>query len=202
MKTESQPAVSPALPTESPVESPAESPLESPVAPPCDAPNGVGDRDRLALEAFLPYRLSVLSNRVSNAIARVYSRRFGLTIPEWRLMAVLGRFGPLSANEVADRSAMDKVRVSRAVHRMLQSGYLDRDTDSADRRRTILRLSEKGRAVHAEIAPLALDIEQRLLAPLSAQDRADFDRVLRLLDTSALTFTKMQKPEPIRSTGI
>lgn len=160
-----------------------------------------GERDRLALEAFLPYRLSVLSNRVSNAIARVYSRRFGLTIPEWRLMAVLGRFGPLSANEVAERSAMDKVRVSRAVHRMLESGYLDRDTDNADRRRTILRLSEKGRAVHGEIAPLALDIEQRLLAPLSAEDRADLDRVMRLLDISALTFTKNQKSEPILPTG-
>ena len=74
--------------------------------------------DLLDLETFLPYRLSVLSNRISNAIARVYAKRFGLSIPEWRLIAVLGRFGPLSANGVAFRTFMDKVRVSRAVQRL------------------------------------------------------------------------------------
>jgi DNA-binding MarR family transcriptional regulator len=78
----------------------------------------------LELERFLPYRLSVLSNRLSNAIARSYEQRFQLSVTEWRVIAVLGRFPGLSANEVAERTAMDKVAVSRAVARLLESGRL------------------------------------------------------------------------------
>src|SRR5258708_30312989 len=69
---------------------------------------------KLELERFLPYRLSVLTNRISTAIARVYVRRFGLTVPEWRVMAVLGRFGAMSAHAGCGKTAMGKVRVSRA----------------------------------------------------------------------------------------
>lgn len=148
----------------------------------------VPQADPLALEAFLPYRLSILSNRVSNAIARVYQRKFGLSIPEWRLVAVVGRFGPMSANEAAERTEMDKVRVSRAVQRMLAAGLLERATDAHDRRRSILQLSPKGAAIREEIAPFALAIEQQLLAPLTETDRAELDRVMRLLEKSAMTF--------------
>src|SRR3954469_13741602 len=79
---------------------------------------------QLDLEHFLPYRLSVLSNRISSAIAREYSQRFGLGVTEWRVMAVLGRYPGLSANQVATRTAMDKVAVSRAVARLLDAGRL------------------------------------------------------------------------------
>lgn len=144
--------------------------------------------DPLVLEDFLPYRLSILSNRVSNAIARIYQRRFGLSIPEWRLIAVVGRFGPMSANEAAERTEMDKVRVSRAVQRMLAAGLLERATDAQDRRRSILQLSPKGAAIRVEIAPFAHQIEQQLLAPLSDADRIELDRVMRLLEKSAMTF--------------
>src|SRR5258708_36066276 len=113
----------------------------------------------LELEAFLPYRLSVLTNRISTAIARVYVRRFALTVPEWRVMAVLGRFGPLSANAVCERTAMDKVRVSRAVARLAATGRLERRTDATDRRRALLELTARGRAVYDEIGPLALAVE-------------------------------------------
>ncbi|HVJ55417.1 MAG TPA: MarR family winged helix-turn-helix transcriptional regulator [Aliidongia sp.] len=143
------------------------------------------DRDLLDLERFLPYRLSVLSNRISTAIARVYEQRFGLSIPEWRLIAVLGRFGPLSANGVAERTYMDKVRVSRAVQRLLQRGLIERAMDGADRRRSILQLSAEGRTIRAEVAPLALDIERGLLTALSRTDRAELDRLLGLLDAGA-----------------
>ena len=110
---------------------------------------------QLDLEHFLPYRLSVLSNRTSNAIAREYSERFDMTIPEWRVMAVLGRFAGLSANQVAQRTAMDKVAVSRAVAKLLESGRLLRAFDDDDRRRSVLRLSEAGYAIYDQIVPLA-----------------------------------------------
>ena len=75
----------------------------------------------LHLDRFLPYRLSVLSNTVSMSIAGAYEREFGLTIPQWRVMAVLARLPDLSAVEVAERTAMDKVAVSRAVQALLGS---------------------------------------------------------------------------------
>ncbi len=79
----------------------------------------------LDLEEFLPYRLSVLSNTISSAIAGAYASRFGLTVPEWRIIAVFGRFPGLSAREVAEKTAMDKVAVSRAVSRLRAAGYVD-----------------------------------------------------------------------------
>ncbi|GGZ70527.1 MarR family transcriptional regulator [Lysobacter xinjiangensis] len=137
------------------------------------------DAAMLDLEHFLPYRLSVLSNRVSGAIARVYSDRFGLGVTEWRVMAVVGRYPGLSAGEVAQRTAMDKVAVSRAVAGLVEAGRVERETHGDDRRRSVLRLSAAGRAVYDEIAPLALAFEQRLLDGMPADER---DALFRLLD--------------------
>jgi DNA-binding MarR family transcriptional regulator len=117
----------------------------------------------LILEDFLPYRLSILSNTVSGTIASTYDKRFGLTIPEWRVIAILGRFPGLSAVEVAERTLMDKVAVSRAVAKLIKSGRIDRQFADADRRRSILNLSEEGRKVHDQIAPMALKFEEDLL---------------------------------------
>jgi DNA-binding MarR family transcriptional regulator len=133
----------------------------------------------LELDRFLPYRLSVLSNRLSNAIARCYETRFQLSVTEWRVIAVLGRFPGLSANEVAERTAMDKVAVSRAVARLLESGRLQRDLHDADRRRSVLELSEAGYAIFHAVAPLALAYERALLEALEPQER---DTLLALLD--------------------
>lgn len=126
----------------------------------------------LDLEHFLPYRLSVLSNRVSQAIARIYAQRFSLTVTEWRLMAVLGRFPGLTAAELVERSAMDKVAVSRAVARLLESGRISRGNDQHDRRRAPLELSNNGYRVYDEVAPLALAFEASLLGSLSAAEQA------------------------------
>ena len=133
----------------------------------------------LDLEHFLPYRLSVLSNRVSGAIARVYSERFALSVTEWRVMALLGRYPDLSANEVAKRTAMDKVAVSRAVTRMVEAGRLRRELHDDDRRRSVLRLSQAGYAIYDEVAPLALAFERRLF---DGMDTAERELLFRLLD--------------------
>ena len=137
------------------------------------------DHKVLELDRFLPYRLSVLSNRLSNAIARSYETRFQLSVTEWRVIAVLGRFPGLSANEVAERTAMDKVAVSRAVARLLESGRLQRDMHDADRRRSVLELSEAGYAIFDEVVPIALGYERALLEALEPAER---DTLLALLD--------------------
>ncbi|WP_052101437.1 MarR family winged helix-turn-helix transcriptional regulator [Novilysobacter arseniciresistens] len=133
----------------------------------------------LDLEHFLPYRLSVLSNRVSDSIFRMYAERFDLGVTEWRVMAVLGRYPDLSAGEVAQRTAMDKVAVSRAVARLVEAGRLRRETHGDDRRRSVLRLSADGYRIYDEVAPLAIEFEQRLLKGMQPAER---DLLFRLLD--------------------
>ncbi|MDA0707244.1 MAG: MarR family transcriptional regulator [Proteobacteria bacterium] len=140
-------------------------------------------KDELILEEFMPYRLSVLSNMVSTTIARVYEKKFGVSIPEWRVIAILGRFPGLSAVEVADRTLLDKVAVSRAVSKLIKHGRINREFADADRRRSILNLSAAGQAVHNEIAPLALAFEHDLLQGIDAADYDVFNAVVeRLLE--------------------
>jgi DNA-binding MarR family transcriptional regulator len=134
--------------------------------------------EHLDLDHFLPYRLSVLSNKASDAIARHYSDRFELSIPEWRVMAVLGQTPGLSARDVATRTAMDKVQVSRAVANLVTRRRVQRDGDEADGRVTRLSLTPKGRAIYDEIVPLALHLEAVFLAALSPAERETLDRLM------------------------
>lgn len=144
-----------------------------------------------ALERFMPYRLSILANRVSRALAGAYAERYGLTIPEWRVMAVLGRYPDITSTEIAERTAMDKVRVSRAVASLLEDGRLKRTSDREDRRRATLRLSRKGREVHRQIVPLARSYEAKLMASLNDRERAALDRLVEGLTAVA------QELEPV-----
>ncbi|MDE2182831.1 MAG: winged helix-turn-helix transcriptional regulator [Alphaproteobacteria bacterium] len=132
----------------------------------------------LVLDRFIPYRLSVLTNRLSDAIARQYSERFGLTIPEWRVTAVLGESSGLSATDVAARTAMDKVQVSRAVASLVAAGRVARSDDDVDGRVSRLALTRAGRRIYEEIAPLALSLEAEFLSVLTAEERKALDRLL------------------------
>ena len=139
----------------------------------------------LVLEEFLPYRLSVLSNRVSRAIARRYAKAFDLTIPEWRVIAVLGRRPGLTAKEVTEATEMDKVAVSRAVARLVSTKRAASRPDPADARRQLLALTREGESLHARIAPIALASEERLLSALDARERAQLEGLIdRLLDAA------------------
>jgi DNA-binding MarR family transcriptional regulator len=143
-------------------------------------------RPLLELERFLPYRLSILANTVSQAIAALYGDRFQLTVTQWRVLAVLGRYPGLSAVELAERTRMDKVAVSRAVNQLLAAGRLVRTICPQDRRRSVLKLSSAGRVVYEEVAPLALACEARLLSALSASERAALERILDKLTTAGV----------------
>jgi DNA-binding MarR family transcriptional regulator len=141
--------------------------------------------DYIELERFLPYRLSVLTNVVSGAIATAYRRRFGLGIPEWRVIAALARRPGLSAADVAEYTCMDAVAVSRAVTRLARTGRLLRSTARDDRRRSVLRLSAAGLAVYRQVAPLALQFERELLACLTPAETAALDAVVTKLTARA-----------------
>lgn len=139
----------------------------------------------LELENFLPYRLSVLAQIVSESLHDLYAGPFDLTVTQWRVMAALGRFAPLTASDVGQRIVMDKVAVSRAVARLMKRGLVERATDRKDRRRASLALSAEGLAMHARIVPIALEYEQRLYAALTAGERTQFDRLTDRLFTHA-----------------
>jgi DNA-binding MarR family transcriptional regulator len=141
----------------------------------------------LVLEDFLPYRLSILSNRVSRAIAARYAETFDLTIPEWRVIAVLGRRPGLTAKEIAEATEMDKVAVSRAVARLVEARRVAARADRDDARRQILSLTSLGESVHARIAPIALASEQRLLTALDVREREQLDVLIERLLMAAKT---------------
>jgi DNA-binding MarR family transcriptional regulator len=140
---------------------------------------------RLDLDRFIPYRLSVLTNRVSSAIARQYSDRFELTIPEWRAMAVLGGTPGLSAREVAERTAMDKVQVSRAIESLMRARRVQREADASDGRVMRLSLTPRGRAIYEEVVPLALHLEETFLSALAREERRTLEMLLDKLSRQA-----------------
>jgi DNA-binding MarR family transcriptional regulator len=143
--------------------------------------------DLLVLEDFLPYRLSILSNRVSRAIAARYAKTFDLTIPEWRIIAVLGQRPGLTAKEIAEATEMDKVAVSRAVARLVAAKRVATRADAQDARKQLLALTAQGESVHARIAPMALASEQRLLAAFDSREREQLDALLNRLLNAAKT---------------
>lgn len=147
-------------------------------------PEEVDRQGGLMLDDYLPFRLSVASNAVSRLIARAYEDRFGLTIPQWRLMAVLAE-GGMTQQQVVSRTAMDKVTVSRAARELVGRSLLARDANTADGRSHLLALTAMGRSLHKEIAPLAKAYEAALLAGLAPSEVATMKRLLVRLETAA-----------------
>ncbi|KDA03733.1 MarR family winged helix-turn-helix transcriptional regulator [Hyphomonas oceanitis] len=146
-----------------------------------DAPS----KPSLRLSQFLPYRLSVLSNTVSRNIADLYDREFGISIWQWRVMAVLGENSGITATEIGQVTAMDKVAVSRAVSGLLDSGHIARRASKEDARRAILTLTAKGKEVYDQIVPIALGAERDLVESLSPDEQAQLAALMEKLARAA-----------------
>lgn len=140
------------------------------------------------LADFLPYLLSVTSNAVSGRVAEAYRARFGLRIAEWRVMAVLGDAGALTQRDLTAATLMDKVAVNRACKELEDRGLADRTANEKDGRSHHLELTGEGRAMHARIMPLAIEIEARLFETFSDADRANFSRLLAKVREAAGEF--------------
>ena len=136
---------------------------------------------RLRLDDFLPYRLSITSNAVSDLIARSYRTRFGLKIPEWRVMAVLGEVESATQRELVSSTAMDKVTVNRATKVLDDRGLVGRAPNKADGRSHHLALTAEGRALYDEIVPLALAIEEQLVSVMGAGESEKLSETLKKL---------------------
>ena len=135
-----------------------------------------GTTTRLA--DFLPYRLAITSNAVSSVIASEYGDRFGLRVPEWRVMAVLGDAGPLTQRQLVRATLMDKVAVNRACKQLEERGMLARSPNAADGRSHHLALTAEGISIHAQIWPQAFGATERIFACLSDDERKVLRRTL------------------------
>jgi len=134
--------------------------------------------DHHRLNDFLPYLLSITSNAVSGRIALEYRQRFGLSVPEWRVMAVLGDSGPLTQRALTRLTIMDKVAVNRACKGLEERGLASRQPNTQDGRSHLLELTESGVRMHDEIMPLALEMERRLFARFAPEEVAGFRHFL------------------------
>ena len=130
------------------------------------------------LADFLPYRLSTTSNAVSQRIAGEYRIRFGLSVPEWRVMAVLGDTGPMTQRELTQHTVMDKVAVNRACKVLEDRGLAARRPNAQDGRSHLLELTAAGAAMHGQIMPLALEMERRLFANFTDEEVEAFRSLL------------------------
>jgi DNA-binding MarR family transcriptional regulator len=129
----------------------------------------------LTLERFLPYRLSTLSNRISQIVSETYKDKFALSVTEWRIMAVLGEYPGASADEVSSKTQIEKSIISRALKKLLTRRMVVREVDSADRRRHNLSLTMTGQDVYKQIVPVSYDYEAELLKCFSEQEREQFN---------------------------
>ena len=144
-----------------------------------------GAVSELKLETFLPYRLSIVSNRVSEAIATAYDRLFGLKIPEWRLIAVIAEGKGITQQSLCGATRMDKVTVSRAARALVERGLVARRSVDDDRRSHLLVLTRTGRALYEQVAPKALELEAAMLAGLGAEERAALTAMLDRIEAAA-----------------
>ena len=141
----------------------------------------------LRLDAFLPYRLSVASNAVSARISASYRKRFGLKVPEWRLIAILAEGNEMTPQALGNAARIDKISVSRAAAALIERGLIVARDNPGDGRSHLLALTTEGQALYAEIAPIALAMEAELLARFSPEERAQLDALLRRIEAAAGT---------------
>jgi DNA-binding MarR family transcriptional regulator len=135
----------------------------------------------LKLEHFLPYQLNVVASLVSQALSRVYARRYRIGVPEWRVLVTLGQYGVMTGKAIGAHTHMHKTKVSRAVALLEKRKLVARRSNRADMRESFLSLTGSGRAMYEEVAPHALDFTRRLTDFLTPSDREAFDRAVQQL---------------------
>lgn len=147
----------------------------------------------LRLDDFLPYRLSITSNLVSDVIASIYEALFGLRIPEWRVITVVAERQDATQQQIGRRTRMDKVTVSRAVAALHARGLLERVVNPDDGRSRRLRLTEAGRALYAEVAPQALQLETEIFGAFKPAELRSFNEMLARIDDAALALLERRR---------
>jgi DNA-binding MarR family transcriptional regulator len=162
------------------------------------APSRPGEQAALKLEEFLPYRLTICANLVSQALSRVYAERYKIGVPEWRVLVTLGQFGAMTAKAIGLHSHMHKTKVSRAVALLERRRLVARRANRADMREAFLSLTAAGRDVYNDLAPLALDFARQLMDTVESTDRAALDRALKKLTERSAKLAELANERPSR----
>ena len=149
------------------------------------ARQGASDDAPLKLDTFLPYRLNVVATLASQALSRIYAQRYGIGVPEWRVLVTLGEFGVMTGKAIGAHSHMHKTKVSRAVALLEKRRLLVRRANKADLREAFLSLTPAGRSIYQDLAPVAAAFARRLVDGVDPADRAAFDRALAALTERA-----------------
>lgn len=153
---------------------------------------------RLELDSFLPYRLNVLANVVSQALSGIYAERYGLGIPEWRVIATLGQFGSATAKEIGAHSHMHKTKVSRAVASLMKRRLVQRRINRQDLREAFLSLTREGQLIYGDLVPVAQRFAADLSDGFSPHERDQFDILLtRLTERSLRMLGPEDVPQPV-----
>lgn len=139
----------------------------------------------LKLDSFLPYRLSIASNLVSEFISKAYSRLFGLNVPEWRLVAVIAETEGITQQEIGSRTLMDKVTVSRAAIALEKRGLIVRVPNPGDGRSHLLSLSAEGQELYRHVVPEALALEARIFGAFDSEQLALFSDLIQHISQAA-----------------
>jgi DNA-binding MarR family transcriptional regulator len=137
----------------------------------------------LELAGFVPYRLNRLAVGVSNHLSDIYRERYGLDVPEWRVIATVGSRHGCTAQHIAESTRMHKTRVSRAIAQLEERDLIERASSAADRREREVRLTKAGRRLYAELVPLVLERERELLGCLSKDQLRGFLAGMEALET-------------------
>jgi DNA-binding MarR family transcriptional regulator len=157
------------------------------------------DNAPLKLEQFLPYRLNVVASLVSQALSRIYADRYGIGVPEWRVLVTLGQYGLMTGKAIGSHSHMHKTKVSRAVALLEQRKLITRRPNRADLREAFLALTPTGRAMYDDLAPVALNFASRLFEAVDLADRAAFERAVdRLIERSSKLAADFAKGQSTR----
>ena len=144
---------------------------------------------QLILEQFIPYRLSILTNIISSSLSDTYKEKFQLSITEWRILAVLGEYPGVSADEVSTKTQMEKSSLSRAIAKLIRRKLIQREFSQIDQRRSILTLTESGLSIYNKVVPLAVEFERQLLKCFSGSEYEQFSKLLeRYRDANGCIF--------------
>jgi len=146
----------------------------------------------LSLDGFLPYQLNFLAEQVSRSFSLIYERQFGISIPEWRVVAILGEFGLVTSKQVGERSTMHKTKVSRAVAALEDKGFIRREPNPQDLRESFIALTEKGQSMYQELVPEALAFSNGLRSVLTPPQQQALEEIIQKLHAATAAFNDDQ----------
>lgn len=162
----------------------------------------MAEKPLLPLELWLSYRFGLVNSRVGAKLASRYTEKHDLTMSAWRSLAVIARFGPLSAGELGANTSTDAFKVTRAVEMLVKRGLITREPDPQDRRRACLQLTAKGRSVYQDIEKSAVAIEHHLISTLTQAELRTLRNVLDKVDAQVETLADLSwdelQPKPKR----